>query len=91
MALEDKKRKQKTKKRSVALVKNSVGKIRTWKNQLTPSNSGSTRSRCGEHGSRLGGLELRGGDPVLDWESGDREERWWWLMARTWIQAPWQH
>lgn len=89
--LKDRKQKQKNKERSVALVKNSVGEIRPWKNQLTPSNSGSTGFRYGEHGPRLGGLELRGGDPVLDWQSGDREERWWWLMARTWIQAPWQH
>lgn len=32
-----------------------------------------------------------GGDPVLDWGSRECEGRWWWLMARTWIQAPWQH
>lgn len=39
--------------------------------------------------SPLGKLELKGGGPVLDWGGGrECEGRWWWLMARTWIQAP---
>ncbi|EDL15852.1 mCG145249, partial [Mus musculus] len=43
------------KKRSVALVKNSVGKRRTRKNRVVPSNSGSPCFHYGEHGSHWAG------------------------------------
>lgn len=39
----------------------------------------------------VGKARAEGGDPILDWGSRECEGRWWWLMARTWIQAPWRH
>lgn len=48
-------------------------------------------SQTGSPASSVRKARAGGGGPVLDWGSREREGRWWWLMARTWIQALWQH